>query len=261
MTGKPAPDRSDVLRGEAVWHDVECGSYGADLSLWRDLATAASNATGKPCELLELGCGTGRVSLPLARRGCRVTALDVNPELIDVLRRRAAASDVRIATVVADARSFELSARFDLVLAPMQLVQLLHTPKERGQMLSCIARHLRPGGHAAFALLDPGDELGVGEPPPLPDMQEAEGWVYASQPVAVRQMQNATAIEIERVRRAISPSGEHTEQLHRDLLEPVPCELLEQEAGLAGLHPEPRRTVAATRDHVGSVVVVVRRDG
>jgi SAM-dependent methyltransferase len=245
--------------GEAVWHDVECGSYSADLPLWRELATAASSAAGE-CELLELGCGTGRVSLALARRGCRVTGLEVRPELVEVLRRRAARLGVPISTVVADARSFELSARFDLVLAPMQLVQLLRSRRERSEMLACIARHLKPRGCAALALLDPDDELGVGEPPPFPDVQETNGWVYASQPVAVRQAPGTT-IEIERVRRAVSPSGEITEQLHRDLLEPLPCEQVEQEAGRVGFHPEPRRRVPATRDHVASVVVVLRSDG
>jgi SAM-dependent methyltransferase len=255
------PLSDDSPLGDAVWHDVECGSYSADLPLWRELAAAGSAASGGGCELLELGCGTGRVSLAMATAGCRVTALDANAELVQALRTRSAALGLPISAVVADACSFQLPTRFDLVLAPMQLAHLLRSADERRQMLGCIAEHLKPGGRAALALLDPEDDLGVGDPPPVPDMREENGWVFASQPVTVRLMGGASTIEIERARRAVSPSGEVIEHVHSDLLAVLPCERLEREATLVGLEPEPRRKVPATHDHVSSVVVVLRCDG
>jgi SAM-dependent methyltransferase len=258
--GEAPPKPSGLPHSEALWQEVECGSYGADLPLWRELADAAPSASDGACELLDLGCGTGRVSLALAKHGCRVTGLDFSPELVEVLSRRAAALRIEVSTAVADARAFELPARFDLVIAPMQLVQLLRSSRERSRMFNCIARHLKPGGRAALALLDPEDEPGVGEPPPVPDMREANGWVYASQPVAVHR-RGATTIVIERMRQVVSPGGDVTEQRHRDLLTALTCESVEQEAMRAGLQPERRRTVPATRDHVGSVIVVLGSDG
>ena len=68
----------------AIWHDLECGGYGEDLALWRALAASA----GDP--VLEVGAGTGRVALTLARAGHRVTALDNDPELVSELTRRVA---------------------------------------------------------------------------------------------------------------------------------------------------------------------------
>jgi precorrin-6B methylase 2 len=65
-----------------VWHDVECGSYVEDLPLWRSLAAEY----GDP--VLDVGAGTGRVTLDLARAGYRVTALDRDPELLAALERR-----------------------------------------------------------------------------------------------------------------------------------------------------------------------------
>ncbi len=69
---------------ETIWHDVECGAYAADLPLWEELAAAADG------EVLDLGCGTGRVALHLARRGRRVIAVDREADFLAALRERAA---------------------------------------------------------------------------------------------------------------------------------------------------------------------------
>ena len=62
-----------------IWHDIECGAYAEDLPLWRSLAAEY----GDP--VLDVGAGTGRVALDLARAGYRVTALDRDPELLAAL--------------------------------------------------------------------------------------------------------------------------------------------------------------------------------
>jgi len=71
----------------SIWHDLECGGYAEDLPLWRELAGGA----GGP--VLDVGAGTGRVTLDLATRGAVVTALDVDADLLDELARRRAARD------------------------------------------------------------------------------------------------------------------------------------------------------------------------
>jgi SAM-dependent methyltransferase len=243
--------------GEAVWHDIECGAYSADLPVWRELAAMAGR-TGEPCRVLELGCGTGRVSLDLAGAGCQVTALDSDAELVAELRARARERANPVTTVVADARSFQLGASFDLVIAPMQLAQLL-TAQERQEMLACTARHLGPGRRAALALLDPDEDWeATGEAAPPPDMLEADGWVYSSQPVAVQRTEDGRAIDLERVRQTVSPAGELERSFSRTRLVLVSPTQLERDGRRAGLAPERRRQVAATRDHVGSTVVVLR---
>jgi SAM-dependent methyltransferase len=247
------------LEGEAVWHDLECGAYRADIPLWRRLAATGGRRSGRRCDVLELGSGTGRVSLALARSDCHVTTLDIDPELSEELRRRAKEQGVEIDVRVGDARSFELGPLFDLVLGPMLFAQLL-SGTGRQSMLSSIERHLRPGGRAAFALLELDEEweADVAEAPP-PDMTEKDGWVYSSHAVAVRQFIGSNRIELDRVRRVISPHGELVEALSRVALELVSPAGLEAEAAAVGLVTEPRRRVAATDEHVANTIVILRK--
>jgi hypothetical protein len=128
-------------------------------------------------------------------------------------------------------------------------------------MLACVARHLKPSGRAALALLDCYEELGPDDPPLLPDIRDIDGWIYASQPVEIRPAVEGRALELHRMRSVVSPAGDKAEQPSSDRLELFSCEELEQEAGLVGLVADDRRTVPATEDHVASEVVIVRRDG
>jgi SAM-dependent methyltransferase len=245
---------------EPIWHDLECGAYEADIPLWRRLAAAARKRSGAPCDVLEIGSGTGRVSLALARGQCCVSALDVDPELAAELRGRAEQRGLAIDVHVADARSFVFDSSFDLVLAPMLFAQLLNETERRG-MLSSIERHLRPGARAAFALLELDEEweADVAEAPP-PDRMERDGWVYSSHAVAVRQIIDTNRIELDRVRRVISPDGELVvETLSRIPLELVSPAQLEAEGSAAGLVAESRRRVSATKEHVANTIVILRK--
>jgi SAM-dependent methyltransferase len=250
---------AEQLGSDAIWHDVECGAYTADLRLWRELRDDVRRSTGA-CAVLELGCGTGRVSLDLAGDGCHVTALDLDEELVAVVGQRARDRDLPIEPVVGDARSFSLGQRFDLVLAPMQLVQLLRSEGERAALLRCVGDHLKADGWAAFALLDVAEhwEASPGAAP-VPDVREIDGWVYSSQPVAVRHIERGRAVELDRVRRAVSPEGRLSESFSRMRLLLLSQLKLEREAARAGLAAEPSRRVPATRDHVGSTVVLTSR--
>src|ERR1700724_1119764 len=77
---------------EVIWHDLECGGYDADLALWRELA-GGSNDGSSADPILEIGAGSGRVALDLARAGHRVTALDLDRRLLDALSTRAAGAE------------------------------------------------------------------------------------------------------------------------------------------------------------------------
>ena len=244
----------------ALWQEVECGSYSADLPLWRELVASAAIAAGRECRLLELGSGTGRVSLALAGRDCTAVALDSDPRLVAALRSRASKSQMPVRALLADARSFELDERFDLVLAPMQLAQLLLSREERRSMLRCVAQQLAPRGRAALALLEPEEDWDADAGSlPIPDMLERDdGWVYSSQPVSVRRVDRGQSLQLDRIRTVVSPDGDQAEILWSERLALFGPDDLERDAHLAGLGPEPRRAVPATSDHVASTVIVLR---
>ncbi|MEX0993672.1 MAG: class I SAM-dependent methyltransferase [Solirubrobacterales bacterium] len=250
---------SDPGPGSFVWHDIECGAYRADLALWRKLATRSA-PSGSSAGVLDIGCGTGRVSLDLARRGHALTALDRDPALLAALEQRASQARIEVKTVVGDARELDLGVEFDLVLAPMQFVQLLGGGAQRQGFLERVVRHLRPGGLFAAALMDLGDEpIDSDYRAPLPDTGEADGWACSSLPVAIRTRDRGRSVVLERLRSAVSSAGDVLE--HRDSvsLRLVPADQLERECERAGLINAVRREIGATADHVGSVVCVLER--
>ena len=234
-----------------IWHDVECATYDVDLPLWCELADAADGP------ILDIGCGTGRVALELADRGHDVTGLDSEPSFTAALAARARAHGLRVRAETADARSFSLGeSSFALAIVPMQVAQLLGGADGRAAMLASVRRHMRPGGRLAIALADPFDGIAEDEEqlPPLPDVMEAQGWVYSSVPVEVRAEDGATAID--RLRQAVSPSGELDESMATIRLDRVTPDELEAEAD-SGWTVCRRREVPGTVDYVGSSVVML----
>jgi SAM-dependent methyltransferase len=230
-----------------IWHDLECGAYGADLALWRTLA----EATGDP--VLDVGAGTGRTALALAADGHCVTALDEDPVLLAELTRRA--GRLPVTAVLADAREMDLEERFALIIVPMQTIQLLGGQPGRRRFLSGAARHLHSTGVVAIAITEKLDCFSLEEPVPLPtpDMTEIDGVVYSSQPTAVRE--EPEGFVLERLRERITPDGRRLSEHDAIRLDRLAAAQLEQEARAVGLQPLERQIIEPTADHVGSVVV------
>jgi SAM-dependent methyltransferase len=238
------------MSAEAViWHDVECGGYDADLALWERLAGEA----GGP--VLELGCGTGRVALHLARRGHRVIGVDREPELVASLRERG--RELPVEALAGDARELRLPERAAPVIAPMQLLQLLPSAEDRVRCLSAVARVLPPGGSFAAAIVERLPEPGGGQDP-IPDVRDVEGWVYSSLPVDAAV--DRGDIVVRRLRQTVSPAGHLEEEPNEIRIHALSAERLEAEGAEAGLAPRERLAIPPTDLHVGSTVVVLAKE-
>lgn len=260
------------LPEEVVWHDLECGGYRADLPLWNELAQVSGG------RVLDVGAGSGRVTLQLARAGHAVTALDRSEVLLAALRERAAGLDVE--AVYGDARSFALDQRdFALCIVPMQTIQLLGGAEQRIAFLRCAREHVRPGATIALAILGELDtfDCSSGTIGPAAERAYADGLLYLSR--AIRVSETAERVEIERERRVMLPetdarsatsaesaaladaqaaASERGPEIDLIELDRVSVSSLEAEGAEAGLHAEPALEIAATDEHVGSWVVMLR---
>jgi SAM-dependent methyltransferase len=234
---------------DALWHDLECGGYAEDLALWRALADEA----GGP--VLDVGAGTGRVSLDLAARGAAVVALDSDAPLLEALRHRARGLPVE--TVVADARRFDLGRRFSLVLVPMQTLQLFGGPSGREAFLRRALEHLEPGGLLAAALADAMDSFDDEHPlPPPPAVRDIVDVRYASRLLTV--VGDGDRAVIHRRREIIGPGDGYASHEVALTLDRVSADEVAAEAARLGFTPEPHRLVPETEEYLGSTVVVLR---
>lgn len=146
--------------------------YDAVYANWDDVAfweaMAAEAATGPQ---LELGCGTGRVLLPLARAGHEVTGLDLAAHMLARCRDKLQAEppDVRerVTLLGADMTSFELDARFAQVFCAFGTFHHLQTVDAQMACLERCREHLLPGGRLVLDLInpDPAPAEAAGEAP------------------------------------------------------------------------------------------------
>lgn len=234
---------------DALWHDLECAGYREDLPLWRELAAE----TGGP--VLDVGAGTGRVTVDLAARGAAVVGLDTEASLLEALEHRA--KGLLVQTVVADARKLAIDRRFSLVVVPMQTLQLLGGASGRAAFLRRALTHLEPGGLLAAALTDALDCFDEEhDMPPPPDACEIGDVRYASQLLTVVDEGDRAALHR---RREITEPGEPSQTTDVVIeLDRVSADEVATEARRLGFLNEPHRYVGETEAYLGSTVVVLR---
>ncbi len=105
--------------------------------------------------VLELACGTGRLTLPLGRAGHETVGLDRSRSMLALARSKAAREGLRIPFIQGDLRDFDLGTRFDLVIVSCNSLAHLTTNEELSACLGSIRGHLRPGGLLAFDVMNP----------------------------------------------------------------------------------------------------------
>ena len=140
-----------------AWADL----YDRVHTLKEDIPFWVREAKSSGGPVLELGCGTGRVTIPVAQAGVQITGLDSSPAMLS--RARAKARKLGLAKEVlrfqlGDMRDFRLSRKFPLVTIPFRSFQLLLSVADQRQALENIKRHLTSEGRLIIDLFVPDQE-------------------------------------------------------------------------------------------------------
>lgn len=96
-------------------------------------------------EVLELGCGTGRVAIALANKGINVTGIDLSPQMLDVFKKKIGAKD-RITILQGDMSDFSIDKKFGMIISPFRAFQSLTRDDDIINSLHCIHNHLSDNG-------------------------------------------------------------------------------------------------------------------
>lgn len=153
-----------------------------DVEFFVDEALAANGP------VLEIGCGTGRVLIPVARAGVTITGIDSSSAMLDRCREKVGAEQPnvqqRIDLIEGDMRAFRLGRTFALATLPFRPFQHVLTVDDQVACLTAIHRHLEPDGRLILDLFNPsidylanrpiGLEISEGPPTTLPDGRSLE---------------------------------------------------------------------------------------
>ena len=134
-------------------YDVISTGLEGDVAFYLEEAKRAGST------VLELGCGTGRILIPIAAAGVEVIGLDASERMLSIAQQKVAAlereTQNRIRLVEQDMRSFDFGCRFSLIMIPYRAFLHLLTVEDQKETLACIRAHLIEGGRLVFNVFDP----------------------------------------------------------------------------------------------------------
>ena len=232
-----------------AWHRAENLNYDADHDLWMDFTAGGRSA------VLDLGCGVGRVALPLAAAGRQVVGIDSDPDFVAEFNRQA--GDGPTVAFVGDVLELDDPGgplgreTFDRIIAPQNLVQIVGEGPERLRLFEGIRNRLAPGGRVAITFIEelPVDSMEI---PPQPEVFEAGGWTWSSLSVSLEA--EPGSITLHRLRQRIDPGGEILTSEAETRFTRVSAVAIEAGLLAAGLGPAEIRDMPVSADYIDSVL-------
>ena len=142
----------NLLRNTAWLYDIDNRDNLKD-----DIKFYIDYAKSRNCKnILELGCGTGRVAIMLAKEGFKVTGIDLSNEMLDVFRAKIDGSvKDNIELIYGSMADFNLNRKFDLIIVPFRAFQCLTDDKDIENSLKCVKNHLAEDGLFIINVFNP----------------------------------------------------------------------------------------------------------
>ena len=105
--------------------------------------------------ILELACGTGRITIPIAKEGISIVGLDFSLKMLEQAKRNSKENNVEIEWIEADMTNFSLSRKFSVIIMPAAAMNWVLENKRIEKCLTCIKDHLNQDGRFIFSAFNP----------------------------------------------------------------------------------------------------------
>ena len=154
----------NIYRQAASVYDIIYGNKPPmpDVPFYLEYAKQLCGENGDKGEILELGCGTGRVALVLAKNGFSVTGLDLSQQMLDVFKNKLAKEvseylelSQRMNIIYGSMADFSIGRKFALITAPFRAFQAVTSQKDIEGTLSCVREHLTEDGLFIVNIFNP----------------------------------------------------------------------------------------------------------
>jgi SAM-dependent methyltransferase len=142
-----------AIYSDGRYFDLESGGITEDIPFYLNQAAIS----GGP--VLELGCGTGRITIPMAEAGFEMTGLDICKPMLDQARIKADEKGLGIVWIEADCRDFRINSRFGTIIFPFNGIAHLHDRESHEALFERVRAHLKPEGHFVIDWFNPSLEI------------------------------------------------------------------------------------------------------
>ncbi len=134
--------------------DYKVGSLIYDANIYDGLNTNLADLEfykrwlpqDKNIQVLELCCGTGRLTLPIAKEGYNITGVDYTPSMIEKAKTKAIKEGLQIEFIEADIRTLDLHKKYDLIFIPFNSIHHLYKNEDLFEALKSVKSHLKENG-------------------------------------------------------------------------------------------------------------------
>jgi len=109
----------------------------------------------KDARILELCCGTGRLTIPIAKDGHKITGIDHTSSMLEQAKIKAAEEGLEVEFIEADIRTLELSTKYDLIFIPFNSIHHLYKNEDLFKALKVVKNHLKEGGSFLLDCFNP----------------------------------------------------------------------------------------------------------